>query len=350
MYNHINYSVPKLLRNPELLHSTALFAALIAVFSTIAYIWDYRFGIFTIIFGLIMLTIQFYTVFRRYSRLAALALDIDNVLDGKYAYLPEGYSEGELDILGGELYKLTVSLREQRERLQADKTRLSELLSDVSHQIRTPLATVNLLAESLARSGSDDERRAELALRLEALIFRIDRLLAATLKLARLDAGAVGLTCERCELGELVGRAVEPLRVLFELRGVSFDAECMGFANVDMLWTVEAVGNIIKNCAEHAPEGSTVKVRASENALYSEIEVSDEGPGINNADLQHIFERFYRCNNTVDSAESQPITGGFGIGLSLCQRIVNAQGGIVTACNKKEGGAVFTIKLYKITI
>lgn len=339
----IKYSLSKLLRNPELFRGAALSAALAAAFAAAAFIWDVRFGIFTLALGIAMLAAQFTIVYRRYARLAALAANIDRVLNDNCALLPEGYAEGELDILGSELYKLTVSLRQQRELLMADKTRLAELLADVSHQIRTPLSIVSLLTDSLARTGPNDGRRTELAGRIEALLCRIDRLLVATLKLARLDAGAAVLTRENCELRELVCRAAEPLGVLFELRGVKLDFDCSGCACVDKQWTAEAICNLIKNCAEHSPEGGTVKVKAYENALYSAVEVSDDGPGIAAADLPRVFERFYsRSDNGAPS--------GFGIGLSLCQRITRTQGGVVTAGNKPGGGAVFTVKFYKSTV
>jgi signal transduction histidine kinase len=107
----------------------------------------------------------------------------------------------------------------------------------------------------------------------------------------------------------------------------------------DLYWSVEALSNILKNCMEHTPAGGRIEIKASENALYTEIIVSDSGPGIDPEDLPHLFERFYKGKNSSENT--------VGIGLALSRMIAAEQNGIIKAENGKARGAVFTLRFYK---
>ena len=122
-----------------------------------------------------------------------------------------------------------------------------------------------------------------------------------------------------------------------ELRGQTLRVEAEGNFTVDAAWTAEAVGNIVKNCMEHTPDGGTVTVRGVDNPLSTQIDITDTGPGISPEDLPHLFERFYQ------GEASQ----GFGIGLALARMIVTEQNGTLKAENRTEGGAKFTMRFFK---
>ena len=235
---------------------------------------------------------------------------------------------------------MTVRLREQRGQLEADKVYLADAIADISHQIRTPLTSVNLVAQLLRKPGLDEARRRELQRELAEMLSRIDWLITTLLKISRLDAGTVQFQRETAPMEALLRRACEPLEVPMELRGQTLRLEAEGDFTGDMAWTAEAVGNIVKNCMEHTPEGGTVTVRGVDNPLYTQIDISDTGPGIAPEDLSHLFERFYQ------GEASQ----GFGIGLALARMIVTEQNGTIKAGNLPQGGAKFTLRFFKSAV
>lgn len=286
----------------------------------------------------------FLSAWRRYNRIAGLSREINRILHGEAEISLEAYEEGELAVLQSEVMKMTVRLREQAERLQRDKTYLADSIADISHQIRTPLTSVNLIVSFLSKPELSGERRLALTKELAGLLARIDWLISALLKMSRLDAGTANLARGRVAVAEVLRQSTEPLLIPMELRAQKLTVRCPeGAAFIgDLPWSVEAVGNILKNCMEHTPEGGEIAVTAEENAIYTEIRIADDGPGIAKEDLPHLFERFYKGKDAGEQS--------VGIGLALTRMIVAEQNGTVKAENLKNGGAAFTIRFYKGTV
>ncbi len=330
----------KLLHTKEARKTLCLFFALSALAAVTALFWDLRFFLFTVILCGAFILIYFLSARRHYRCLNALADDIDRILHGEeQVFAPENCEEGELGVLRSEIYKMTVRLRRQSELLRRDKAYLADMIADISHQIRTPLTSCNLLVSFLSDPGLTDHRRKELERELLSLLSRVDWLITSLLKLSMLDAGTVSFHKETLGMGEFIERFSRPLLVPMELHGQSFVVSARGNFYGDAGWTGEALGNILKNCVEHTPCGGTVTVTADENALYSEITVEDSGSGIDKADLPHIFERFYKGGSPGDK--------NFGIGLALAKKIITAQNGFVKAENILPHGARFTVRFYK---
>lgn len=330
----------RFLRNAEVLKSAIWLFLLSALFTAGAFIWHVPFGWFTLALCVAFLLVYFGVTYRRYRRIAQLSEDIDRILHGEGATVSlDRYAEGELGILQNEVHKMTVRLREQQVQLQNDKVYLADSIADISHQIRTPLTAINLLVQLLSESDLDTARRAALTQELISLLSRIDWLITSLLKMSKLDAGTVRFKCEDMPLHLLIQKAVSPLAVATELRGQALSITADGCFHGDLAWTAEAIGNVVKNCMEHTPNGGEIRITAAENALYTEILVQDNGCGIAPEDLPHIFERFYKGKNAGDT--------GFGIGLALARRIVTAQNGTLKAENAPEGGARFTLRFYK---
>ena len=195
---------------------------------------------------------------------------------------------------------------------------------------------MNLTVSLLSEDGLSDERRLRLTRDLSRSLRRIDWLIDALLKISKIDAGTVEFRSERVSVAELIRRAAAPLMIPMELRGqeLGIHADSEEYTG-DMQWSVEAIGNILKNCVEHTPEGGSIEISAAENALFTEIVISDSGAG----DIPHLFERFYRGKN-ADAAS-------VGIGLALARTVIAAQNGTVAASNGKNGGAQFTVRFYK---
>lgn len=278
---------------------------------------------------------------RRYRRLSALSLQLDRVLHGEDALQEIPDEEGELAVLHSAVCKMTLRLREQAAALEADKTTLSQALADISHQLRIPLTTLGLLVPRLCGEDTDREARSRLAGEAGRLLGRIQWLINALLKLSRLEAETVAFKQEPVRVSELIAIAAAPLEIPMELREQTFCAEVgrdITFTG-DFYWSVEAVGNILKNCMEHTPRGGQIRVTAEESPLATEILIADSGPGIAPEDRPHLFERFYKGKDSAgDSA---------GIGLALSQTIFSRQNGSITAESPTGGGALFRIKVYR---
>lgn len=330
-------------RNPEIRRELLLFAAVTAVCTAVGFLAFGAAGWLVLGAGLAFSLLHFATSAVRYRRIGALSRDIDAVLHGSDKVRFGDLREGELAILQSEIHKMTIRLRDAADNLEQDKTFLTDSIADISHQLRTPLTSINLIVTLLSADEVTDERRLELTRELKMLLRRIDWMVESLLKMSKIDAGTALFQTERILVSELVRAAAEPLAVPLDVRGQRLLCETGGETlRGDFEWTTEAVGNILKNCMEHTPEGGTITVTARETGIFTELTVRDTGPGIPPADLPHLFERFYKGENASESS--------FGIGLALARMIVTAQNGSIKAANAPNGGAVFTIRFYKDTV
>ncbi len=334
----------KLFRNPEVKRNLLILIVLTLLLTAAGAFFNRYLaaGIFVgcAVFTLIHLIITY----KQYKRISGFSQEIDSILHGKEAINLSDYAEGELAILQNEVSKLTLQLREQAENLKKDKIYLTDAIADISHQIRTPLTSVNFIISFLSNPDLAPERRFKLVKEAEALLARIEWLISALLKISKLDSGTAKLTSETVNVKALVQRAAASITIPMELRGQQlitlFDGD-PAFKG-DLQWTVEAVENILKNCMEHTPQGGAITVKASENAIFTEIVISDNGKGIDKEDLPHLFDRFYKGKNSGNQS--------FGIGLALARMIIVSQNGTIKAENNPKGGAIFTIRFYKSVV
>lgn len=281
-------------------------------------------------------------LYQRNRKLQKLSEDLDRLLhDGTPLPISE-YREGELSILANQLQKVTLRLLESAEQSQRDKAQLADSLANISHQLRTPLTAMNLTAAMLSDPNLTPQRRRELTSELKPLLHRTDDLVETLLKLSKLDAGTVIMAQDSVAVRDVIRRAVQPLEVPMELREQQLTVSC-GEATFtgDLVWTAEAIGNLLKNCMEHTPSGGTVSITAEETALYTTITVEDTGSGFDPADIPHLFERFYKGSNAAE--------GSYGIGLALARTIITAQNGTIQAMNGSNG-ARFEVRFYKTVI
>lgn len=281
---------------------------------------------------------------RRDEILRRFAMDLDRVLHGASDVQWEQYAEGELSVLQSEVRKLTLELRDRASALNREKAELADFMADISHQLRTPLTSANLILSMLGKPDLPPEQRLEKIRELQRMMQQMDWQINALLKMSRLDSKTANLQKERVWVEELVRRAAAPLTIPLELRELRLETQIPEdlFFIGDIAWTAEAVCNILKNCMEHTPAGGCITVEGKENPLFCQIRIQDNGTGIDLADLPHLFERFYRGKN----AGSESI----GIGLALARMICVDQNGTLKAENSPEGGACFTLRFYKSTI
>lgn len=317
-------------------------------------------AICTLVTGLIVTVIFIFLTNRRYRALANMAANLDRVLAGERDIRLRDMSEGELAILSSEIDKVIARLNLTVDELQAEKLALSDSLADISHQLKTPLTSIaistELIRDRLSARGDSEDLVERLRL-IQTLQARVEDLVAALLKLARIDAGVIKLVCGAVDAHELVRKSFEPLAIAFDIADVRFSADVQDGASYegDLTWSVEALENILKNCMEHTPAGGCVGVRVTEDVLACRIRIEDTGPGIAESDLPHIFERFYRGSRDANATPSEVNPAGVGIGLALSKSLVTAQGGTLTAENLRDEngnitGAAFNLVFFKTVV
>lgn len=317
-------------------------------------------AICTFVTGLIVTVIFIILTNRRYRALANMAANLDRVLAGERDIRLRDMSEGELAILSSEIDKVIARLNLTVDELQAEKLALSDALADISHQLKTPLTSIaistELIRDRLSARGDSEDLVERLRL-IQTLQARVEDLVSALLKLARIDAGVIKLVCGDVDARELVRKSFEPLAIAFDIADVRFSADVQDGASYegDLTWSVEALENILKNCMEHTPAGGCVSVRVTEDVLACRIRIEDTGPGIAESDLPHIFERFYRGSRDANATPSEVNPAGVGIGLALSKSLVTTQGGTLTAENLRDEngnitGAAFNLVFFKTVV
>lgn len=330
-----------LLRNPEIKNLLALYALFTLFAVSGSFLLSASAAVYVLAVCAVALSLFMGFTTKRYKAISSLSNQVDSILHSRQRtnFAPD--KEGELALLSSEIYKMTMRLQEQTELLQKEKSHLSSSIADISHQIRTPLTSIRMLVPRLGRKELQPEQRSEYIREIVSLLTRIEWLIAALLKIAQLESGVVAFEQTPIKVKELIQKSLAPLEILLEIKDIALEitiADNVCFKG-DFFWSMEAIGNILKNCLEHIPENGAVKITASENPLYTEIIISDTGSGIAIEDLPHLFERFYKGKN------SGP--GNMGIGLALSRMIISRQNGTIKAQNSNPYGAEFHIRFYK---
>ncbi len=267
------------------------------------------------------------------KRIRALADYLEQVNTGKAAVLSIA-GEGEFAKLEDEIYKTVTFLYQTRDAAIQAKNNFAENLSNIAHQIKTPITAISLSVQTMQKE-QDKEKQEQ----IQRQLFRLTRLEEALLVLSRLDAGSLDFQKREIDVFTVLVLAADNLQELFAESGTAIDIPELGelAVNADLDWTMEAVINLMKNCMEHN-RGGTVHCSYGKNPLYTEILIWDEGEGFCKEDLPHLFERFYRGKNACE--------GGIGIGLALSKEIIERQNGTLRAKNRSDGGACFEIRFY----
>lgn len=268
-----------------------------------------------------------------------IAKRIERINLGDYSLQIDRNSEDELSLLDNQIYRTAVKFREQAENSNKDKENLQKSLSDISHQLKTPLTSIIVMVDNIL--DDDDmplEIRREFLNDIKHNTNTISFLVQSLLKLSKLDAEAVKFRYEQVEVKSIVDECIKNTAVMAEILGVRLETDCNDIIlNCDRKWLCEAVTNIIKNCIEHSQNGN-IKITADQNKLYTKISIKDNGSGITKEDLPHIFERFYKGKNSSDDS--------VGIGLSLAKTIIEKQGGYISVSSELNKGSEFVIKFF----
>lgn len=250
----------------------------------------------------------------------------------------EEMSEDELSILKNELYKVTIKLKEDAENSKQAKKDLKDTLADISHQLKTPITSILIILDNIIDNPDMDKNTKEDFIRdIKRELLNINFLALNLLKLSKLDSNTVHFIKKEVSLDEIVTSSIKNIAPLCDLKNITIikNLEPGIKINCDLNWQVEAITNILKNCVEHSKENSKIDITTSANKVYLSIKIRDYGDGISEKDLPHIFERFYKGSG--GSANS------IGIGLSLAQKIIESNDGLINVETGPDG-TTFTIK------
>ena len=249
--------------------------------------------------------------------------------------------EGNLSILKNEIYTTTVMLRKQAEKELQDKINLKDSLTNISHQLKTPLTSISLLVDNLLDEEIDTNTQKEFLLDIKNQIESINYLIIVLLKLSRFDANVVTFKEEKINVKNLLIDILKHIDIIREVKNIDIHITGDNASTLigDYKWEYEAISNILKNCLEYTPENKNIYIKYRETNMYTEIIIEDEGPGMSKNEKNKIFERFYKGNNSNSN--------NFGIGLSLAKEIINKDNGKIKVESVIDKGTTFKIRYYK---
>ena len=291
------------------------------------------FIVFLLITGSYMVYFWYIDRYKR-RRIEELTDYLEHVNIGKFSRIMQS-REDIFSHLEDEIYKTVTTLRQTRDVAVKTKENYGDNIANIAHQLKTKITALSLTLQLLKKSHSTIYLQ-----QMENQLERLNWLEEALLTLSKIDAGVLLLECSKVDIYTALTLATENLNELLVEKTVSVLIPNKGCIEIqgDMEWTMEAFINVIKNCIEHSAYGGMIHCDYSENPLYVEILIWDEGKGFKEEDIPHLFERFYKGKETSEN--------GIGIGLSLTRSIFEMQNGNITARNRPEGGACFEIRVY----
>ena len=318
----------------------------ISDFSDSSVIYDIMFATTGFLAGIFLFAITY--AFRNKTeakRIEELSDYLEQVNMGKAVVLSAS-GEDLFSKLEDEIYKTVTFLYQTKDAAVQAKNDFAENLSNIAHQIKTPITAISLSLQTLSEMPMKKEYEKDRMEQIKKQLNRLIHLEESLLVLSRLDAGTLRFQKEDVDVFTLLVLAADNLQELFADSGTFIDIPESGEMAVtaDLNWTMEAVINVMKNCMEHNA-GGTVHCSYGQNPLYTEIFIWDEGDGFAKEDIPHLFKRFYRGKNA--DAGGNIRGSGIGIGLALSKEIIEHQNGTIRAKNLPNGGACFEIRLYK---
>lgn len=257
--------------------------------------------------------------------------------NGNYDIDINDNKENNLSILKNEIYKTTIMLKEQASNSKKDKEELKVMLEDISHQLKTPLTSINIYIDNLLDNDIDYKTRNEFLKEIKKDINNMNFLILNLLKLSKFDTNTIKYEVKKYKVDNIISEVINNLSYLSDLKNININV--IGNKNIvlncDYRWEVEAISNIVKNALEHCY--SKVEISYKEYKSYVEIRIINDGDTINKKDIKHIFDRFYKISNDKDS---------IGIGLALSKSIIEKDNGKINVISDNNS-TIFEIKYYK---
>ena len=291
------------------------------------------------LFLLFVLAIGIFVFFFFFQRLyQQVDKVLTNYINGDYScHLPQNY-EGSIFQIFSSVEQLATMLQSKNETEHKAKEFLKDTISDISHQLKTPLAALAMYQEIVENEPDNAETVRQFVAKMGISLKRMEQLILSMLKITRLDTGNIVFEKNKCRVSELISHSINELttRAKNENKEIQIEGDDEQQLICDMEWTGEAIGNIVKNALDHTQAGGIVRITWDSTPAMFRIFISDNGNGIAPEDIHHIFKRFYRSKHSLD-------TQGIGLGLPLAKSIIEGQGGIISAQSEVGNGTTFTL-------
>ena len=331
-----------IMRSGMLLLSAALFLALVGLLWT-AIPWT---AVRWSILGLCAALYAAVGLWAWYQRrqVALFADDLCQTLDTLLSGRPvEGYQPYEDSLTAkvqGKLMQYFDIMSEGKRQSQRDKETLQGLVSDISHQVKTPIANLQMFTGILRQHTLSEEQRQEFLGTMAGQLDKLDFLLQSLIKMSRLETGTFVLHMENARLSDTIAQAMSTVWARAEEKGIQLSADCDSAVTVqhDPKWTAEALGNLLDNAVKYTPEGGSVSVLVRPWQFYTRIDITDTGIGIPEAHYHDVFQRFYRAPEVAAQE-------GVGLGLYLANGIITRQRGYISVKSKVGEGTTFSVYL-----
>lgn len=295
-----------------------------------------------VLFSVLYMAIIFIYLKQRDKKINQITQYINEIKNRKYDLNINENSEDELSNLKNELYKITIMLKEESEISRQDKEKIKMSVEDISHQLKTPLTSIMIMLDNLKDNPNmDEDTKQKFIFEISKQVDWINWLVISILKLSRLEADVVKFSNNKINVKKFIDEIIGNLEIPIEIKNQKISIEGDEDASFigDYKWQQEAITNIIKNAIEHNKENGKITIKYEENVLFTKITIIDEGQGIAKEDLKHIFERFYKAQNSSDNS--------VGIGLSLAKNIIEKNNGMINCKSEIGNGTEFIVKYMK---
>lgn len=292
---------------------------------------------FVLIVSLILAILYFRKI---YKDIKDMTDYVYNSSEGRNFDMKNRNQEGQIGLLKTELIKMINILKEKVELLNNEKIFLNEVISDISHQLKTPMTSLIILND-LMYEDLPKETKIEFLDKIKSQLNRMEWLIKSMLKLSKVEAKVIDFEKKEVKVSELIKKSISPSLISMEIKNIELTVN--GDENIsyigDINWSCEAFVNIIKNCIEHTDTNGKINISYEENPLYCEVVIKDSGEGIDKKDLPHIFKRFYKGKSSKDDS--------VGIGLAMAKSIIESQNGDIYVKSEKNKGSEFHIIFHK---
>lgn len=278
-----------------------------------------------------------------FNKLLKVNMDIENIINNDYKIKDDFKEEGIFNRIYSDLNKLSRSLNLKVLNLDREKESIKELVTDISHQLKTPLASLKLYNTLLIEEELEEEEKMEFLQTNKLSINKLHNLIDSLVNISRLEANMISIKKENKGIKSTLTKAIDSVRVKANQKQISIELEDFDDIQIlhDSKWTEESIFNVIDNGVKYTDENGKINISVSQTINFVRIDIKDNGIGIDKLEFNNIFKRFYR-NSEVEDIE------GSGVGLYLSRKILEQQGGNIIVSSKKGEGSKFSLFLTKV--
>lgn len=321
--------------------AASMLAICAILFAMTGQLWMLMAGILLTVCALIWLFLLMLFFSKRLSAFAGeLCRAMDQMISGSKEPVRAADSETLFSRISCRLLRLYGIMQENRRKVDAQRQELQMLVSDISHQVKTPVSNLKMVTDTLLAKSVTEEERREFLLGIQNQTDKLDFLFQALVKTSRLETGTIRLEKKEAPLIDMLALACSGIVYAAEKKNISVTVDCPDDLRLshDNKWTAEALFNLLDNAVKYTPAKGAIHVSVEQWEMYVKLDVSDTGKGIPERNQAAVFRRFYREEDVHDGQ-------GVGIGLYLTREIVTKQGGYMKVISEVGKGSTFSVFL-----